>query len=480
MSDAAVTEPALSGRGVLEPEEPGTSARYLKGPENRRYVTWYTISTIAFTAVWGAVLGILLPNHIQLLEFPQWFSGADSGVDLQQLTQLQQEVAAGTATATADEQRLLGILSEFDGARASSLALVTSIGVALTMLIQPVIGVVSDRTRSRLGRRAPWILFGSLVGSAALALLPLAPSIAILAVLFAAAQVLLNTALAPLGATVADRVLESRRGSVSALTGFGNFVGGVVGGIFAGAAFGALGLGIYVIVAIFVALSATLFVLVAKDRSSRDLVVPAHSWKQFFLGFTVALRSRDFRWVWIARVLLTFGYTVSTAMSLYMLQSYVRPALSAAEATGLVPIISLIGMPFTIVAVLVAGKLSDKLGRRKVFVVTASVLMAASFVVPIVWPTLTALFIQAVLAGVAFGIYLPVDQALFIDVLPDQKSAGRDLGVAALGNNLGQALGPVLAGVVVAMTGGYLGVWVAALVLVAIAAVAILPVRGAR
>ncbi|MET0449002.1 MAG: hypothetical protein ABW004_11365, partial [Aeromicrobium sp.] len=72
------------------------------------------------------------------------------------------------------------------------------------------------------------------------------------------------------------------------------------------------------------------------------------------------------------------------------------------------------------------------------------------------------------------------DQALFIDVLPDQRSAGRDLGVANLGSSLGQALGPLLASLVVVITGGYLGIWVVAFVLVGFAAIAIIPVKGVR
>ncbi|BEL05871.1 hypothetical protein Q0Z83_040620 [Actinoplanes sichuanensis] len=82
--------------------------------------------------------------------------------------------------------------------------------------------------------------------------------------------------------------------------------------------------------------------------------------------------------------------------------------------------------------------------------------------------------------ALAFGVYLPVDQALFIDVLPDREAAGRDLGIAALAGNLGQALGPVMAGQVVALTGGYRAVWMVALVLTGVAALAILRVRGAR
>jgi hypothetical protein len=56
------------------------------------------------------------------------------------------------------------------------------------------------------------------------------------------------------------------------------------------------------------------------------------------------------------------------------------------------------------------------------------------------------------------------------------KNAGRDLGIAGLATNLG----PVLAGEVVALTGGYRMVWVVALVLVLVAAPVIVPVKRAR
>jgi MFS family permease len=160
-----------------------------------------------------------------------------------------------------------------------------------------------------------------------------------------------------------------------------------------------------------------------------------------------------------------------------MLQSYVKPALSAAEATALTPLLAVASLPSTVIAILVAGWLSDRLGQRKSFVFWASILMSAAMAIPLISPTVPALFLQAVVAGFAFGIYIPVDQALMVDVLPDPSAAGRDLGVAGVATNFGQALGPALAGGVVAATGSYGLVWIAALVLVAVAAVAILPVR---
>ncbi|MGJ3627343.1 hypothetical protein AB5I41_11015 [Sphingomonas sp. MMS24-JH45] len=97
-----------------------------------------------------------------------------------------------------------------------------------------------------------------------------------------------------------------------------------------------------------------------------------------------------------AKVVLMFGYAVSTALSVYMLQSYVRPALSISGAHR---------------AAAVAGGIArhpDRDGRRralvgprsaKPFVIGSSLLFAISMVIPLSWPAVTALFIQSAIAG---------------------------------------------------------------------------------
>ena len=45
------------------------------------------------------------------------------------------------------------------------------------LIIQPLIGVMSDRTLSRWGRRTPYFLFGALMGSAGLLLMPFSQSL---------------------------------------------------------------------------------------------------------------------------------------------------------------------------------------------------------------------------------------------------------------------------------------------------------------
>lgn len=452
----------------------------LSGRPFRRYLLWYTLAFAAITAVWGGMLGVLLPNQVQMIEFGHWFTGADAGVDLTALNDLKAAVAAGTTTATADQQRLLDLLAGFDSARAQALSLVTSLAVVATMLVQPVVGVLSDRTRSRFGRRAPWMVFGAVVGSGFLIGVRYAPTIAMLALLWTCAQTVLNMIPGTLQATVPDRVPEEKVGTASGIGGLGNFAGGIVGGIGAGVLLPVFGLNIIYAYVILVLIGVFGFVLLLRDRPSTGLIVARHRWGSFFCGFLIPLRHHDFRWVWVARILLTFGYAASTTFALFMLQSYITPALSLTDATRMAPLLTAASLPGTLVALLLAGRFSDRIGRRKPLVIASSVLMAVSMLVPLLWPALPALFAQSILAGIAFGIYLPVDQALFIDVLPDREAAGRDLGIAGLGSNLGQALGPVLAGQIVALTGGYRGVWAVALVLTAIGAVAILRVRNAR
>ncbi|MBS0278186.1 MAG: MFS transporter [Proteobacteria bacterium] len=202
-----MSQSTMTAQGAMDAERPsaGASERYAPGPAYHRYLIGLVLANIAINAVWG-MCGILIPNQIQMLESARWFTGADAGVNIQQLSLLQQHIAAGAATA--EQTRLLAILAQFNASKASALAMVTAIGVAVTMLAQPLIGVVSDRTRNRLGRRAPWILFGALAGGAVFALLPFAPSVVIVGLLYTVGQLLINVAQSPVAATLADRVQE--------------------------------------------------------------------------------------------------------------------------------------------------------------------------------------------------------------------------------------------------------------------------------
>ena len=465
-----------------EPTRPGTSAKLLGGRPFTQYVISFIISSVFLFACYSAMAGILLPSSVQTIEFQHYFSDTSiQSVDaLQELTNLKQAVDAGTATATAEQQHLLDLLGQYEASRARSISLMMTIGSLFTLFAQPIIGVVSDRWRSAFGRRAMWIVLGALGGAVFMVGLRYSTSIALLTLFWTTSQISLNIMQAPLSTTVADRVPQNKTGLVSGLSGIGMMAGFTGGSVVAGLAFAHLGLDTYFVFALGVVIGALIFVTFAKDRSSQNLEVGRFDWIAFIKGYAIPLRDHDFRWTWIARFFMFFGYTGITNFTLFILQSHIQPALSATEASTTFAALSSAALPGQLVMMLIAGRWSDQVGRRKPFVIGSSVLIAVLMALPLLVPTLPVFYVFYVGMAAAYGMYMAVDVALFIDVLPDPEAAGRDLGVANVATNIGQMLAPMAAGQLVAATAGYNAVFIMSVVSVLISAGAIIPIRKIR
>ena len=440
------------------------------------------LASVFLYACYAAMAGILLPNSVQTIEFQHYF--ANTGVQdvnaVQELTNLKQAVDAGTATATAEQQHLLDLLGQYEAARATSISLMMMIGSFFTLFAQPIVGVISDRWRSPFGRRAFWIVAGAIGGAVFMVGLRYSSTVALLTVFWTVGQVSLNFMQAPLSTTVADRVPENRVGMVSGLSGVGMMAGFTGGSVVAGLLFNRLGLDTYFVFALAVVIGALGFVTFAKDRSSKDLEVKPFDWVGFFKGYAIPLRDHDFRWTWIARFFMFFGYTAISNFVLYILQSHIQPALSASEANETFAGLSSAALPGQLIMMLIAGRLSDMVGRRKPFVIGSSAFIAAILLIPLLVPTLPAFYVFYILLAASYGMYMAVDVALFIDVLPDKEAAGRDLGVANVASNIGQMLAPVAAGQIVALTAGYSALFIMSIVAVAVSAAAIIPVRKVK
>lgn len=469
----------MSSLNITQPSSTD-SAYYEGGPGMTRYVFVYGLAMLSIYAILGGVSNVLLALHVQNIEFALHFGDLMAQSGLPELTALKAKIAAGAAVATADQQVLLAALAKFEAAKAGTLSMAASIGMVITMVSQPVIGVASDRTRSRFGRRGPWVVAGGVLALTGLFWLQNSAAAWSLTLAWALTSIGCNVATGPLSATIVDRVPQSKRGLVAGISGVGLLLGYVIGMAVAGTLFGRIGQNAYLPFGVVACLLCLAFVCFAPDKSSTSMRLEPVSLMGHVKSFTVALRDRDFRWVWVARVIMFFGYAVSGTFGIYMLQSYIEPGLSAEVAAKTMPLMFLVGAPGTVLSMIIAGRWSDKMGRRKPIVIGASVLLSASMAVPFFWPTLAALYIQHFIAGIAVGAYLVVDQALVIDVLPDKDAAARDLGISTLASNLGQAIGPLIAGLVLTWSGGYRMVWLAALVLVLIAAVAVIPVRKVK
>jgi MFS family permease len=82
-----------------------------------------------------------------------------------------------------------------------------------------------------------------------------------------------------------------------------------------------------------------------------------------------------------------------------------------------------------VAASLIGGKLSDRTGRRKVFVLTAAVVYGLAMFALAIAGDFNGFLVGMAIGGLGFGVYVAVDLALVVDVLPDQDNAAKDLGV---------------------------------------------------
>jgi len=134
-----------------------------------------------------------------------------------------------------------------------------------------------------------------------------------------------------------------------------------------------------------------------------------------------------------------------------------------------------------IISSLIGGRLSDRTGRRKVFVCAASSVYGLALFVIAIASNFNGFLVGMALSGLGFGIYMAVDLALVADVLPDKDHTAHHLGVLNIAGALPSSIAPALAPVILAIGGGsYSVLYAFAGGCALLGAAAILPVRGVR
>jgi MFS family permease len=362
--------------------------------------------------------------------------------------------------------------------KVANLALVTTIGAFAAMVAQPVAGAISDRTRSRFGRRAPWMVAGALIGGLALVGMAFANTLLMIGIAWTMVQIAYNFAQGPLSAILPDRVPVRARGTFAAIGGAATMVG-AIGGQVVGASLAANIGAAYVALAGFALIVITLFVVFNPDRSSADQVNPPFRLLDFLRTFWVnPIKHPDFFWAFAGRLLLFTGYFGVTGYNLYVLNDYIGIG-DLAASTGYVPILGLLGLAGTLPAILVSGPISDKVGRRKIFVFISSVVVALGLLVPWILPTIGGMMLMSVIIGVGFGAFMAVDQALMTEVLPSADSYAKDLGVVNIAATLPQTLAPAVGGAIV-LAFGYAGLFPVGIVLSVLGAFCVFMIKAVK
>jgi MFS family permease len=354
------------------------------------------------------------------------------------------------------------------------LSLVTACGAAVSLAANPLFGALSDRTTSRLGRRAPWVLAGAVLAAAALLAMSVSATVALMVLFWCLVQLGANAAYAAITAAVPDRVPVLQRGGVGGLAAMGQTLGILTGAVFGAVVSGNFMVG-YWLCAAALLLSVLPYLFHRNDPVLHKGMLRPFRVKEFFLGFWISPRLHpDFAWAWLTRFLVNVGNQLTIVYLLFFLRDIIGhedPAAGVLVLTGIYAVM-------VMVTAVVAGPWSDRVGRRKPFVIGSSAIIAMAGLIMAFFPVWPGALAGAAVLGVGFGAYLAVDFALLTQVLPQALDRGKDMGVINVANSLPQVVAPALALLAVTRWGGYSTLFVMAAIIGLLGAVFVVKIKS--
>ncbi len=361
----------------------------------------------------------------------------------------------------------------------NSLALVAGVGALLAMFANPFFGRLSDRTSSRLGMRRPWMVIGLAGGSLGILVVAVAPSIAVVLIGWCIAQLFFNALLAALVAVLPDQIPVAQRGTVSGVLGVCLPIASVTG-TFLVQLFTGNQLTMFLAPCAIGGFFILLFAVTLKDRRLAVADRPTWSLREFAGTFYVNPRkSPDFGWAFASRFMFVLAYAFLTTYQAYYLLDKIGS--TETDVPQQIFLGTLVQSVVLVTASLVGGRLSDRTGRRKIFVLAAATVYGLAMFVIAIASNFNGYLVGMAIGGLGFGVYMAVDLALVADVLPDSENNAKNLGVMNIAGALPSSIAPAIAPVILAISSGSYGVLFAvAGICAVIGGAAILPVKRVR
>ena len=342
-------------------------------------------------------------------------------------------------------------LDDLDRTTAGTMqAIIAVVGVVAPIIIQPTVGVISDFTMTRWGRRKPYIVIGTVLDLVFVIALATSNGFLALAALYFLLQVSSNFAQGPFQGYVPDLVPAEQVGLASGLMGMM-----IVFGTILGTGIATLGQLSDAIVPATIALAlvevATMVLLVLTVDEGSVAPRRTRGWREIALSAwgTDILRERSVIWLLVVRLLFLGAYAVTRFVAAYFEDSH---GLSRDDATLYLFIGTLVVGLMTAAAAIPGGRLSDRFGRRRVIWAAAAV-VALGLVLVAVAPTPELGIAAFVPFGLGMGIFLSADWALMADVIPKHTS-GRYMGILNAGTAMAGPAYLVVAGPLRDLFGG--------------------------
>ncbi|MGF4041849.1 MFS transporter [Paenarthrobacter nitroguajacolicus] len=354
------------------------------------------------------------------------------------------------------------------------------IGSVLAVLGAPFFGSLSDRTRGRFGRRKPWLVAGAALMLVGGVVCGLAPNIAVVAIGWGIAQLGFSAAISSFFALIPDLIPEHLRGRVSG--GIGLVTSLVVLG---GVTFASQNVTNPVLmmtvpgIVAFVFVIALVFFVGDADVVRSGLPLTRFGIREFFGSFFInPVKNRDFAWNWISRFLFGISMVGLQTYATYFLIDAVH--LEVQDAAAHYAAVTALSTPVAIFCFAASGWLSDRLGRRKLFVVAAAIVCAIGFAVAAISPTATGFMVAFLVLTVGQSFYLTVDVAIAASVIPEPTQAAKAMGVYQVSTTAPGLVVPILGALILTSADAYVPFFILLAAAALLSSLTILLVRRVR
>jgi len=361
--------------------------------------------------------------------------------------------------------RLLDFVAEAE--KNTYLGLLTFSGLMLAMLVQPIIGTISDRSGLRWGRRRPYILVGTLVTLAFIPGIGFFGNFAAIAAIYLLLQVSANVAQGPYQAFIPDIVPEEKRGLASGWKSLLEIAGALavvrlvaqfMDSYYTGQESSWLWLALGTVAIVLLGTMLVTVLMVKERPGTGSIKLPSFltspqtlmtNLKGNFLPifrqtFKIDVKGNpDFVFFLISRLLFMMTFITFQTFALYLLKD-ISGVADPAAATANVMIVAGACM---VASVYPAGRLSDRIGRKPILLLSGIVGASSIAVIYIFHNDYQHLLIGVGLLGVSYGAFWSSNWALATDLVSKGEEA-RYLGLVNLatagGSALARLIGPAI------------------------------------
>ncbi|WP_191089227.1 MFS transporter [Microbacterium radiodurans] len=338
--------------------------------------------------------------------------------------------------------------------RPELLGVVIAVSAATALVTSPIGGLLSDRTRTRWGKRRPFTVVGVALGLSGVPVLVLAEDVLTLCAGWVVCSLGFATAASSVRNLQADRLPSSQRGRVSGLTSLTMQLAPVFGILLVGSVAHDTTL-LFALPAAVGAVSLLTFAILVSEPSSGRARPPT---RLSVLGVvrSYGFRPRqapDFAWLWAGRFIVFSGLTLTTSYSTFFYAQ--RLGLEIPDVAGILAVTSMLSIVSLGCGSLGAGWLSDRTGRRRPFVIVGGAVAATGCAIAATAWSLPVLLAGSFLMSLGVATLTSVGAAIGLDVLPDRDTqAGRYMAIMMFSQRVPSVLAPLVGPLLLSLPGG--------------------------